>query len=385
MRLEVLHDLGGVKAIVESYLEDTLAPLSPQDKEVLAEVFRYMVTPTGRKIAQTTTDLTKNLLSFAFMGERSLEEILSGLQAARLLRKVPPPRGSLPDETCYEFAHDVVAKAAFEWRRQFRRTRQLAEAEKKEREANQRAEEQARLAEMERQLSAKANLLAEEAQQRAQVERELAEKARALAEEQRHRAEGERLRAEEEARQARRFRLLAWALGGVLLLAVVAALLALLSARQAREAEQRARTALARSTVQDGERSLRDGKPNEALAYFARALRTDSSFEPARGWISDLLLRGRFSTVVIRHEGPVSSAAFSPDGKWVVTASGDQTARVWEAASGKEVGQPLRHEDVVTSAAFSPDGKWVVTASWDKTARVWEAASGKRGGAAPAP
>jgi hypothetical protein len=73
----------------------------------------------------------------------------------------------------------------------------------------------------------------------------------------------------------------------------------------------------------------------------------------------------------LRHEDLVNSAAFSPDGKWVVTAS-DKTARVWEAASGKEMGQPLRHDDRVNSAAFSPDGKWVVTASRDKTARVWE-------------
>jgi WD40 repeat protein len=45
---------------------------------------------------------------------------------------------------------------------------------------------------------------------------------------------------------------------------------------------------------------------------------------------------------------------------------------VWEAASGKEVGQPLRHRGRVHSATFSPNGKSVVTASADKTARVWE-------------
>ena len=73
----------------------------------------------------------------------------------------------------------------------------------------------------------------------------------------------------------------------------------------------------------------------------------------------------------------VTSAAFSPDGKFVVTASSDKTARVWEAATGKAIGEPLRHEEEVTSAAFSPDGKFVVTASDDKTARVWEAATGK--------
>ena len=73
------------------------------------------------------------------------------------------------------------------------------------------------------------------------------------------------------------------------------------------------------------------------------------------------------------HEDAVRSAAFSPDGKRIVTASSDKTARVWDAESGKPIGEPLKgHEDEVRSAAFSPDGKRIVTASDDKTARVWE-------------
>ena len=71
------------------------------------------------------------------------------------------------------------------------------------------------------------------------------------------------------------------------------------------------------------------------------------------------------------------SAGFSPDGKFVVTASWDGTARLWETASGKAIGEPLRHEREVANARFSPDGKFVVTASGDRTARLWETASGK--------
>ncbi|HEX5754497.1 MAG TPA: hypothetical protein VFZ09_50400, partial [Archangium sp.] len=90
----------------------------------------------------------------------------------------------------------------------------------------------------------------------------------------------------------------------------------------------------------------------------------------ARVWSAD----GKGEPVVLRgHESGVSSAAFSPDGKWVVTASSDGTARVW-SADGKGEPVVLRgHESGVSSAAFSPDGKWVVTASEDKTARVWSA------------
>jgi WD40 repeat protein len=55
----------------------------------------------------------------------------------------------------------------------------------------------------------------------------------------------------------------------------------------------------------------------------------------------------------------------------VVTASSDRTARLWDAETGKPIGEPLTgHTNVVTSAAFSPDGKRIVTASSDKTARL---------------
>ena len=60
----------------------------------------------------------------------------------------------------------------------------------------------------------------------------------------------------------------------------------------------------------------------------------------------------------------------------MVTASFDQTAQVWDAATGAPIGQPLQHEGRVFGAAFSPDGKQVVTASFDKTARVCDAAAG---------
>ena len=71
------------------------------------------------------------------------------------------------------------------------------------------------------------------------------------------------------------------------------------------------------------------------------------------------------------HEKPVHSAAYSPDGKRIITASFDNTARVWDAANGQQIALLHGHKDSVHSAAYSPDGARIVTASDDNTARIW--------------
>jgi WD40 repeat protein len=72
----------------------------------------------------------------------------------------------------------------------------------------------------------------------------------------------------------------------------------------------------------------------------------------------------------------VNRAVFSPDGSRIVTASFDNTARLWDAATGAALATLSGHTDRVYSAAFSPDGSRVVTASADHTARVWDATTG---------
>ncbi|KFA93146.1 hypothetical protein Q664_10950, partial [Archangium violaceum Cb vi76] len=70
-------------------------------------------------------------------------------------------------------------------------------------------------------------------------------------------------------------------------------------------------------------------------------------------------------------------ASFSPDGQFIVTASGDKTARVWRVDGQGEPVVLRGHEQGVSSAVFSPDGQRVVTASEDKTARVVTASEDK--------
>jgi hypothetical protein len=70
--------------------------------------------------------------------------------------------------------------------------------------------------------------------------------------------------------------------------------------------------------------------------------------------------------------------AFSPDGQRIVTGGRDQTAKVWELASGKELLTLKGHSGLVLSVAFSPDGQQIATGSGDGTAKVWEAATGQQ-------
>ena len=72
------------------------------------------------------------------------------------------------------------------------------------------------------------------------------------------------------------------------------------------------------------------------------------------------------------HANRVWYARFSPDGRWVATASEDNTARIWNAKTGFPVTEPLTHRAMVTSLAWLPDSRRLLTGSQDGTVRLWK-------------
>ena len=76
------------------------------------------------------------------------------------------------------------------------------------------------------------------------------------------------------------------------------------------------------------------------------------------------------------HERVVTSVAFSPDGRRLVSASRDRDAILWDVASGKALRVLRGHFGPVSDARFSPDGRWIVTAG-PRSVGLWKAATGE--------
>ena len=85
---------------------------------------------------------------------------------------------------------------------------------------------------------------------------------------------------------------------------------------------------------------------------------------------------GRQTWKTALNGGIAAKVVFSNDGRYVAVASGDKTARVLAAASGRELGR-ITHSDGIQSLAISPNSAYLATASYDKTARILELATGK--------
>ena len=371
LRLATFQRLGGAAAIVRAHLDDVMNGLSESQRVMCAAMFRYLVTPTGIKIAQATGDLVR----YAQRSESEVRSLLEALTARRILNRLDNPER-------YEILHDVLSAPVLDWRTRYEKARQA------------RSKRRWRLAALGLGIyflvTATVFVLYRIERARAQASR-----SREVA--------GAALRLLEEDPELS------------VLLAMEAVAITKPPTMEAIEAlTQATQTSRVRLTLSGHDDSLEQvayGPDGARLATASRD-KTVRIWEPASGR-SALIIRG--------HGGAVTGVAFSPDGTHLATTSEDGYTRLWDAGSGSQIwrrdfepqatpvavafhpdgtllltghrngsvslldagnGNVVRsmsgHEGAILRVAFRSDGKRFATASADGKAKVWETAWGSR-------
>jgi WD40 repeat protein len=165
LRRSTLDELGGAKKIVKAHLYSVMDELSPEQQDVAAKIFRFLVTPTGAKKAEAA----ENLAEWSGVPVNSVRELLQKLSAGpqSILRPVPQPAG-MAGSSPYEIFHDVMGSAVLDWRRNHVAQQQQAEASRR---INAEREEAARQLSAEREAASRR--LAAEREKREAARRQL--------------------------------------------------------------------------------------------------------------------------------------------------------------------------------------------------------------------
>jgi hypothetical protein len=127
LRRATLERLGGAERIVATHLDEAMSVLSPADRHLAANIFHYLVTPSGTKIAHAPLDLA----AYVESSEETIRRVLQRLSESdvRILRPVPRPLGQ-EGESRFEIFHDVLAHVILDWRTRYLKDRERSDAVK---------------------------------------------------------------------------------------------------------------------------------------------------------------------------------------------------------------------------------------------------------------
>jgi WD40 repeat protein/class 3 adenylate cyclase len=208
----------------------------------------------------------------------------------------------------------------------------------------------------------------EQAEREAQQEREL-EVAHKL-------AETESRRAQEQVKAARGLRRLAAGLVIFLITAVGAAWFAF---NQRNSAQDNFVTAERIRLASQAQIALDNGEGGDLPALLAmRSLNLGYSPE-ADTALLNALTRGFTRQIYIGHSDAIYDLDFSPDGRYLATASLDATARLWDIQSGQEIRRFAPPVRIVYAVEFSPDGRYLLTGNIGTDgARLWDVQTGQQ-------
>jgi hypothetical protein len=355
LRLETLNKLGGAKHIVQTHLDNSMAQLSAKERLMGANIFNYLVTPSGTKIAQTAHDLA-DYANLSKEKEKQLDQMMEKLTAGdqRILRSVPPPANQ-PNASRYEVFHDVLAQAILDWRRRYlvrkARTRLLrvvgvmalivlfmggvaayaVQQARAARRAEARAEENAkaaRIAENEAEASKQIAVISEKhAKDEATKKQALAKENEELANKFERAYKSERV-ANLAARKAQQE--------------------ALSERTKALEAAEVADTAAREAGRQKG---IAEAAAKSAELEKAKADVAAKKAQDALATVEEIDASNAYYKTVMRPGSNVSGASFSSDGKKALTVSDDGVARVWDVNPRKKPNEPtleLRSDALVS-------------------------------------